>query len=87
MRLIAAALACVLVLFGAGPVLAQTSPAEKPVTQSKPATQKPAAQQPVAQKAKPAASQVVMPDAEKIVFCSGPRSSRSTTRSRPETSR
>lgn len=42
MRLIAAALACVLVLFGAGPVLAQTSPAEKPVTQSKPATQKPA---------------------------------------------
>ena len=68
MRLIAAALACVLVLFGAGPVLAQTSPAEKPVTQSKPTTQKPAAQQLVAQKAKPAASQVVMPDAKKIVL-------------------
>src|SRR5262245_63618599 len=42
MRLIAAALTCVAVLFGAGPVLARTSPAEKPVTQSKPATQKPA---------------------------------------------
>src|SRR5262245_16459958 len=68
MRLIAAALACVLALIGGGPALAQTSPAEKPVTKSKAATQKPAAQQPVAQKAKPAASQVVMPDAEKIVL-------------------
>src|SRR4029450_6921514 len=68
MRLIAAALASVLVLFAAGPSLAQTSPAEKPVTKSKPAPQKPAAQQPAAQNAKPAASQVVMPDAEKIVL-------------------
>src|SRR5262245_30824059 len=56
MRLIAAALACVLALIGAGPALAQTSPAEKPVTKSKPAAQK------------PAASQAVMPDAEKIVL-------------------
>ena len=68
MRLIAAALACVPVLFGAGAALAQTSPAEKPVTKSEPAPQKPAAQMPTAQKAKPAGSQVVMPDAEKIVL-------------------
>jgi hypothetical protein len=68
MRLIATALACVLALIGAGPALAQTPPAEKPVTKSKPATQKPAAPPPVAQKAKPAAPQVVMPDAEKIVL-------------------
>ncbi len=68
MRLIAAALACVLALIGAGSTLAQTSPAEKPNTKSKPATQKPAAQQPAAPNAKPAASQVVMPDAEKIVL-------------------
>jgi len=39
-----------------------------PVTKSKLATQNPAAQKPVAQKAKPAAPQVVMPDAEKIVL-------------------
>jgi hypothetical protein len=68
MRLIAAALAPVLVLFGAGLALAQAPPAEKPVTKSKPAPQKPVAQQPAAPKAKPAASQVVMPDAEKIVL-------------------
>jgi hypothetical protein len=68
MRLIAAILACVLVLLGAGPVLAQTPPAEKPVTKSKPTPQKPAAQKPAAQTAKPSAPQVVMPDAEKIVL-------------------
>jgi hypothetical protein len=68
MRLIAAVLACVLVVFGAEPALAQTSPAEKPVTKSKPATEKPVAQTRAVQKAKPAASQVVMPDAEKIVL-------------------
>jgi hypothetical protein len=68
MRLIAAALASVLVLLGAGPSLAQTPPAEKPATKSKPAPQKLTAQQSAAQKAKPAASQAAMPDAEKIVL-------------------
>jgi hypothetical protein len=67
MRLIAAISVCLPVLLGAGLTLAQTSPAEKPVTKSKPATPKPAAQQPAAQPAKPA-PQVVMPDAEKIVL-------------------
>lgn len=64
MRLIAAALACALVLFGTAPALAQT-PAEKPVTKTKPAAQRPA-KKPAA--AKPAAQKVVMPDAEKIVL-------------------
>ncbi len=60
-------MACALVLSGTGPALAQTPPAEKPVTKTKPAAQKPAAQKP-AQKAAPASPQVVMPDAEKIVL-------------------
>jgi hypothetical protein len=66
MRSIAAVLACLFALSGAGPALAQ--PPEKPVTKSKPSTQKPPAQKPAAQAAKPAAPQVVMPDAEKIVL-------------------
>jgi hypothetical protein len=68
MRLVAAALACALVLSGTGLALAQTPPAEKPVTKTKPAAQKPAAQKPAAQKAAPPQPQVVMPDAEKIVL-------------------
>lgn len=56
-------MACALVLSGTGPALAQTPPAEKPVTKTKPAAQKPAAQKPA-----PAGPQVVMPDAEKIVL-------------------
>jgi hypothetical protein len=66
MRSIAAVLACVFALFGAGPALAQQP--DKPVTKSKPAPQKPAAQKPAAQAAKPGAPKVVMPDAEKIVL-------------------
>jgi hypothetical protein len=65
MRKVAAAIACVLMLFGAGPALAQ--PPDKPVTKSKPSTQKPAAPKPAAQTAKPG-PKVVMPDAEKIVL-------------------
>ena len=67
MRPVAAAIACALVLSGTGLALAQTPPGEKPVTKTKPAAQKPTAQKP-AQKAAPAAPQVVMPDAEKIVL-------------------
>jgi hypothetical protein len=68
MRSIAAVLACLFALFGAGPALAQTPPGEKPVTKSKPSTQKPAAPKPAGQAAKPGAPKVVMPDAEKIVL-------------------
>jgi hypothetical protein len=67
MRFVAAAIACALVLSGRGPALAQTPPAEKPVTKTKPAAPKLAVQKP-AQKAVPAGLQVVMPDAEKIVL-------------------